>query len=210
MPANHPIRRRSIVLLVSTVCLAAGTVAAFFGAFAGGVYELTAAMMTHSFMSSPNSYDPDAFARLLGEYRVFGRIGMIAGGAGGLAVGVLWCSMVIRPATRRRDADVVFRGCRMGVVAGLLATAILHVPLTYAVRYVPGNPHVTVIAIGVVCGILAGAILGAMCGVVCKWVVTRARGRADQPCSGEESAIGRLEHRTTDDDASRPFTATGS
>ena len=118
--------------------------------------------------------DATNFSRLLRNHDVFENVGSIAGGAGGLVAGILWCSIVVRLAIRRPGANVTLHGCWTGVVVGLLATIVLHVPLAYAAEYAVGSPQMIIIAIGVACGIVAGAIVGAICGAVCRWVVLQA------------------------------------
>lgn len=174
MPANHPIRRRPVAILVAVVCVVAMAVSAFLGGAAGSGYAFSNAIMLDSFMWSASSHDSTAFARLLRTHDVFEDLGAIAGGGGGLVAGILWCSVVVRLAIRRPGANAALHGCWMGVVASLLATAMLHVPLAYAAEYAAGNPQTTIIGIGVACGVVAGAVVGAICGTVCRWTVARA------------------------------------
>ncbi len=85
--------------------------------------------------------------------------GLISGAASGLVVAVIWCQAAF--AWYRRDPQRfrIRRGAFIGVAAGLLSAAAVHVSLSLAAGFI--NP--ICVQQGVGFGLAAGMLLGAFC-----------------------------------------------
>lgn len=102
-------------------------------------------------------------------------LGRILGMTSGFLVAVCWsCAMlwIMRQAVIKRP---IAKASFMGLIAGLVSTAVLHAGLVLRIMNDPGRParnllDVAPLGIGICCGIVAGAMLGALGGVLCAGV----------------------------------------
>lgn len=100
------------------------------------------------------------------------RIGLLTGSGAGALAGILWSTLVLKPACLRKRSKPVDRSGRIGVLAGCLATVALHATLWTAGQLV----DTMLLAIGLFIAVFVGAIAGVLCGTLCsvmlKWEQT--------------------------------------
>ena len=96
--------------------------------------------------------------------------GMALGSIGGAAVGGGWSLLMLR-LRKSGGARILVEGTGWGILAGLVATALVHAGLIAS----GVDPDDSVLLAGVVLGVLAGGVTGFVCGFAAWFVISRTR-----------------------------------
>jgi hypothetical protein len=162
---------QATIILVTIVCLVGGVVGGYFGSVAGTGYgtivyfELSAAAYPDPTARYNEEFLPGSIAKPA-DLQAFDRIGLATGIAAGLLAAHLWCRLMFWIARRSGYSRLVLHGSWVGLVAGIMATLVLH-----SVLWIPSmDVHTYPLQIGVVCALISGPIAGAVCGSAFKWI----------------------------------------
>lgn len=101
------------------------------------------------------------------EGKAFVTIGWATGIAAGLLAAHLWCRLMFQIGRRNGYSQLALHGAWTGLVAGIMATLILHSVLWIAsIKVAPGP-----LIIGLICALISGPIAGVVCGAAFKWTI---------------------------------------
>ena len=151
--------RRLPIELVILVCLIGMAAGGFFGFLAGDIYAANARM-------DARRHDPQAaqsengYAHIRHKSNMMHRIGLATGVVGGLLAGVIWCRRIAARLGQDGTLGLIIYGAKWGVIAGCIATVLLHLALWIASCSLA--PFLLVS--GLICAVVVGLVAGAFCG----------------------------------------------
>jgi hypothetical protein len=150
--SDRPLRAWPFAVLAVLVVLAAGGTGLFFGSLASLGYNIGPWI-------ARDRNPPTEEERRTEERVSFS--GPAIGGVTGTVTGLAWSLIMIHRAFRRPSVPLVGRGTLLGIAAGALSAAVLHVGLLAIIGRFDGAA-----AWGIL-GLPAGAVVGAICGGLC-------------------------------------------
>jgi hypothetical protein len=153
MSSTMPARPRRFRRITISVCVAGSFVAGIMGALAG------------------DQYRP---ARPIPEESLLG-FGFWWGGVTGLIAGIMWCCVMIPLATPNRREALNKIGALIGILVGVLSTALLHAGLMLHA----GEHETWLLRIGICIAIPIGAVVGGISGGACRDALAAADGSND-------------------------------
>jgi len=112
--------------------------------------------------------------RLRPEQFLWPYLGLVLGAAGGAGGAVLWFLRMRELSVGSSGGRIMWTGLKMGLLAGIFATLLVHVGLGIAA----GTLDTGLLGSGIICALFAGPATGLVCGLLTWGVAVRMRRKA--------------------------------